>query len=80
MQRTTVSAIHDGDELPPRPPPTDDATNGGAIERAPQNRASRAILAVAGNDTCADCGASSPEWCLINLGVTLCIDCAGIHR
>jgi len=78
-----VSAIHDGDDLPARPA-TDETSNGAAVVRAPsstpQNRASRAILAVAGNDACADCGTPSPEWCSINLGVTLCIDCAGIHR
>ncbi|KAJ2962190.1 hypothetical protein NQZ79_g2680 [Umbelopsis isabellina] len=29
---------------------------------------------------CADCGENNPEWCSINLGVLLCIECSGIHR
>ncbi|XP_032783075.2 arf-GAP with coiled-coil, ANK repeat and PH domain-containing protein 2 [Daphnia magna] len=38
------------------------------------------ILAVAGNDRCCDCSAENPEWASINLGITLCIACSGIHR
>eukprot|EP01116_Phalansterium_solitarium_P022100 TRINITY_DN7174_c0_g1_i5.p1 TRINITY_DN7174_c0_g1~~TRINITY_DN7174_c0_g1_i5.p1 ORF type:complete len:1110 (+),score=381.40 TRINITY_DN7174_c0_g1_i5:161-3490(+) len=29
---------------------------------------------------CADCGAAEHEWASINHGVTLCIECSGIHR
>lgn len=43
-------------------------------------RAYMIILAMPGNDTCADCGAQQPKWASINLGITLCIECAGIHR
>ena len=43
-------------------------------------RAYMIILAMPGNDTCADCGAPHPRWASINLGITLCIECAGIHR
>ncbi|CAG8477971.1 8965_t:CDS:2 [Ambispora gerdemannii] len=32
------------------------------------------------NSICADCGARKTEWCSINLGVILCIECSGIHR
>ena len=32
------------------------------------------------NPTCADCGASTPDWASINLGLLLCIECSGIHR
>lgn len=32
------------------------------------------------NPTCADCRAPNPEWCCINLGILICIDCSGIHR
>ncbi|ORX63013.1 ArfGap-domain-containing protein [Hesseltinella vesiculosa] len=32
------------------------------------------------NHFCADCQADNPEWCSINLGVIICIDCSGIHR
>lgn len=43
-------------------------------------RAYTIILAMPGNDLCADCGAQQPKWASINLGITLCIECAGIHR
>ncbi|ORE10827.1 ArfGap-domain-containing protein [Rhizopus microsporus var. microsporus] len=32
------------------------------------------------NHSCADCGAKDPDWCSLNLGVLLCIECSGIHR
>ena len=32
------------------------------------------------NMICADCGKSYPQWASTNLGVFLCIKCAGIHR
>lgn len=38
------------------------------------------ILSVPGNDKCADCGSSEPIWASINLGITLCIECSGVHR
>ena len=39
-----------------------------------------AFLDVPGNSACADCGNFKPTWASINLGVTLCIECSGIHR
>ncbi|KOS19558.1 Protein csx2 [Escovopsis weberi] len=34
-----------------------------------------------GNCWCADCGSGAKvEWVSINLGITLCIECSGIHR
>lgn len=33
-----------------------------------------------GNGVCADCCSNEPVWASINLGVTLCIGCSGIHR
>ncbi|KAH9513503.1 Arf-GAP with coiled-coil, ANK repeat and PH domain-containing protein 2 [Bulinus truncatus] len=38
------------------------------------------LLVVPGNSHCCDCGASEPRWASINLGITLCIECSGIHR
>ena len=29
---------------------------------------------------CADCGKSGADWASINLGIVLCIECAGVHR
>ncbi|PWA88460.1 ARF GTPase-activating protein [Artemisia annua] len=35
---------------------------------------------VCGNDKCADCGASDPDWACLNLGILVCIECSGVHR
>ena len=29
---------------------------------------------------CADCGAPSPQWASINLGLMVCLQCSGVHR
>ena len=38
------------------------------------------VQAIAGNKQCCDCGEAGPDWASINLGITLCIVCSGIHR
>ncbi|XP_039544871.1 arf-GAP with coiled-coil, ANK repeat and PH domain-containing protein 2-like [Pimephales promelas] len=38
------------------------------------------VLAITGNEFCCDCSQSDPRWASINLGITLCIECSGIHR
>ncbi|XP_033763338.1 arf-GAP with coiled-coil, ANK repeat and PH domain-containing protein 2-like isoform X2 [Pecten maximus] len=38
------------------------------------------LLSIPGNDHCCDCGSPEPRWSSINLGITLCIECSGIHR
>ncbi|XP_062889329.1 arf-GAP with coiled-coil, ANK repeat and PH domain-containing protein 3 [Mobula hypostoma] len=38
------------------------------------------VQGIAGNDQCCDCGQADPRWASINLGITLCIECSGIHR
>ncbi|KAM6442434.1 arf-GAP with coiled-coil, ANK repeat and PH domain-containing protein 2 isoform 3-T3 [Liasis olivaceus] len=38
------------------------------------------VQAIAGNVVCCDCGLVDPRWASINLGITLCIECSGIHR
>uniref|UniRef100_A0A8B9GX93 Arf-GAP with coiled-coil, ANK repeat and PH domain-containing protein n=1 Tax=Astyanax mexicanus TaxID=7994 RepID=A0A8B9GX93_ASTMX len=38
------------------------------------------VQAIPGNGHCCDCGEPGPDWASINLGITLCITCSGIHR
>ncbi|KAI9299225.1 hypothetical protein K502DRAFT_338855 [Neoconidiobolus thromboides FSU 785] len=38
------------------------------------------IRVIPGNEHCADCNADAPSWLSINLGITLCLICSGIHR
>ncbi|XP_040283649.1 arf-GAP with coiled-coil, ANK repeat and PH domain-containing protein 3 isoform X3 [Bufo bufo] len=38
------------------------------------------VQSIAGNYQCCDCGQTDPRWASINLGITLCIECSGIHR
>lgn len=38
------------------------------------------FLKIPGNSVCCDCGNMSPQWASINLGITLCIACSGVHR
>ncbi|KAL7825438.1 hypothetical protein AOLI_G00326450 [Acnodon oligacanthus] len=33
-----------------------------------------------GNHRCCDCGEAEPRWASVNLGITVCIECSGIHR
>lgn len=40
----------------------------------------KGILDLEGNNECADCGQTNPEWASINHGCLLCIECSGIHR
>lgn len=40
----------------------------------------RQMLLIPGNMRCADCGNTDPKWASINLGITLCIACSGVHR
>ena len=38
------------------------------------------ILAIEGNEICADCRARNPTWVSCNIGITLCLNCCGFHR
>ncbi|XP_060744254.1 BAR_ACAPs and ArfGap_ACAP domain-containing protein [Tachysurus vachellii] len=39
-----------------------------------------AVLCTHGNHHCCDCGEAEPRWASVNLGITVCIECSGIHR
>lgn len=43
-------------------------------------RPSDKMLLERGNSRCCDCRSPDPRWAPINLGITLCIECSGIHR
>ncbi|CAH8561566.1 unnamed protein product [Heterobilharzia americana] len=53
---------------------------GDANELAVTEHLIQNIRSAAGNDFCADCGASEPDWASLNLGAMVCISCSGIHR
>lgn len=38
------------------------------------------IVSREGNTVCFDCGTENPKWASINIGILLCLKCAGIHR
>ncbi|XP_041662760.1 BAR_ACAPs and ArfGap_ACAP domain-containing protein isoform X2 [Cheilinus undulatus] len=63
-------------ELPP-PPCGGDPSPGPPAQRPP---ALGVALRGPGNNRCCDCGEEEPRWASINLGVTMCIECSGIHR
>ncbi|XP_078023501.1 arf-GAP with coiled-coil, ANK repeat and PH domain-containing protein 2 [Epinephelus lanceolatus] len=54
-----------------------DASPGPPAQRPP---ALSMALSGPGNLRCCDCGEEDPRWASINLGITMCIECSGIHR
>ncbi|KAG5605382.1 hypothetical protein H5410_026874 [Solanum commersonii] len=55
--------------------------NSQQLRSAPKTEQPIATLRrVCGNDRCADCGATEPDWASLNLGVLVCIECSGVHR
>ncbi|XP_044058930.1 BAR_ACAPs and ArfGap_ACAP domain-containing protein isoform X2 [Siniperca chuatsi] len=65
---------------PKEPPPLlcgGDCSPGPPAQRLP---ALGVALRGPGNHLCCDCGEEDPRWASINLGVTMCIECSGIHR
>eukprot|EP00924_Labyrinthula_sp_SR-Ha-C_P011330 augustus_masked-scaffold_36-processed-gene-1.7-mRNA-1 protein AED:0.14 eAED:0.14 QI:0/-1/0/1/-1/1/1/0/243 len=45
-----------------------------------QKKKLRTLLKHPDNRYCADCPAKNPKWASINLGIFVCLNCAGIHR
>uniref|UniRef100_A0A4W3IJ44 Arf-GAP with coiled-coil, ANK repeat and PH domain-containing protein n=1 Tax=Callorhinchus milii TaxID=7868 RepID=A0A4W3IJ44_CALMI len=62
----STSSLDSGSELKERP-----LKGENALQR---------VECIAGNGNCCDCGESDPRWASINIGITLCIECSGIHR
>lgn len=53
---------------------------GGPDQEGKGRKALEEVQAIPGNKLCCDCGEPGPDWASINLGITLCIMCSGIHR
>lgn len=49
-------------------------------EKFDSSKAIQDVLNCKNNHECADCSNSNPEWASISFGITLCIECCGIHR
>ncbi|KAI4900436.1 hypothetical protein NFI96_033090, partial [Prochilodus magdalenae] len=55
-------------------------TSAGGEQQDSARMALEEVQAIPGNGYCCDCGEPGPDWASINLGITLCITCSGIHR
>lgn len=71
--------ISSSDELNPRPGSVVDSSDDVVFDLSAFSRMEQ-LLAIPGNDRCCDCGCADPKWTSINLGITFCIECSGIHR
>jgi len=59
---------------------TEEAQDSKARGGQKKDRNAEQIIDIPGNEVCADCGATDPQWASINWGVVVCIECSGIHR
>ncbi|XP_044277079.1 arf-GAP with coiled-coil, ANK repeat and PH domain-containing protein 2 isoform X1 [Varanus komodoensis] len=70
-------------EVERKPPPSavSPESSGESREKLLKGESSlQRVQSIAGNAVCCDCGLPDPRWASINLGITLCIECSGIHR
>uniref|UniRef100_A0A8C4F4H5 Arf-GAP with coiled-coil, ANK repeat and PH domain-containing protein n=1 Tax=Dicentrarchus labrax TaxID=13489 RepID=A0A8C4F4H5_DICLA len=74
VQNSIASAFQERREDPHR------GGGGGADQEKEGCKALEEVQAIPGNKQCCDCGEPGPDWASINLGITLCIVCSGIHR
>ncbi|XP_061524827.1 arf-GAP with coiled-coil, ANK repeat and PH domain-containing protein 1 isoform X3 [Phycodurus eques] len=83
VQSSIASAFQERRDVQHSPRQRCNSASAGGPVAAQENECLKAleeVQAVAGNRECCDCGAPSPDWASINLGITLCIVCSGIHR
>lgn len=67
LQPKESSSLQCVEDNTPAPPPQKPAALGVALKGH-------------GNQRCCDCGEEDPRWASVNLGITMCIECSGIHR
>uniref|UniRef100_A0AAY4A3U1 Arf-GAP with coiled-coil, ANK repeat and PH domain-containing protein n=1 Tax=Denticeps clupeoides TaxID=299321 RepID=A0AAY4A3U1_9TELE len=85
VQNSIATAFRENGEEPPKLDKKSSASLG-SLDSGAETRSLKAesalqrVLSIPGNDTCCDCGQTEPRWASINLGITLCIECSGIHR
>ena len=60
--------------------PSNKTSLSGSCEVRNSIRPTSDLLSLSHNYKCSDCGSLDPKWASINLGITLCIECSGIHR
>ncbi|XP_065586459.1 LOW QUALITY PROTEIN: arf-GAP with coiled-coil, ANK repeat and PH domain-containing protein 1 [Cyrtonyx montezumae] len=85
QQRAWVSAVQSSiasafSQDPPRGPTGSPGSTSGSGGSRGGREVLGAILGLEGNGNCCECRAPDPAWASVNLGITLCIECSGIHR
>lgn len=60
--------------------PSNKTSLSGSCEVRNSIRPTSDLLSLSNNFNCCDCRSPDPKWASINLGITLCIECSGIHR
>uniref|UniRef100_A0A6Q2X7C0 Arf-GAP with coiled-coil, ANK repeat and PH domain-containing protein n=1 Tax=Esox lucius TaxID=8010 RepID=A0A6Q2X7C0_ESOLU len=88
VQNSIASAFQERREDPNSPRERCSSVSGGSPgggmygeqEKMGGRQALEEVQAIPGNRQCCDCGEPGPDWASINLGITLCIVCSGIHR
>ncbi|TSK53798.1 Arf-GAP with coiled-coil, ANK repeat and PH domain-containing protein 2 [Bagarius yarrelli] len=85
MQNSIATAFrdrsHDSEKLDRKSSPSTGSLESDLREKSLKGEgALQKVMAIAGNGMCCDCGQPDPKWASINLGITLCIQCSGIHR
>uniref|UniRef100_H3AD99 Arf-GAP with coiled-coil, ANK repeat and PH domain-containing protein n=1 Tax=Latimeria chalumnae TaxID=7897 RepID=H3AD99_LATCH len=56
------------------------STSPGFMKEGVDKKVLDQVQRIPGNAQCCDCNEPTPDWASINLGITLCIECSGIHR
>ncbi|XP_028832396.1 arf-GAP with coiled-coil, ANK repeat and PH domain-containing protein 2 isoform X7 [Denticeps clupeoides] len=86
VQNSIATAFRENGEEPAPKLDKKSSASLGSLDSGAETRSLKAesalqrVLSIPGNDTCCDCGQTEPRWASINLGITLCIECSGIHR